>query len=198
MCHHAFSMCGLSCFCQADDGIRDGHVTGVQTCALPIYHLVPFSSIDSVSNHTREYGCTIGEFVVGHRESVDDTMHHLALDYEDLKKDPAVADSILEEITIQGVTEINQTGVKIRVLIKTIAGMQWAVQRSYNRHVKMRFDEAGIEMPYPHTVLHFGRDKSGHASPVDVRMVEKLAEAKQPDSGYPPAGQTYRPYPAES
>src|SRR5439155_26149466 len=30
------------CFCvifffQAEDGIRDGHVTGVQTCALPIY-----------------------------------------------------------------------------------------------------------------------------------------------------------------
>src|SRR5207253_5664398 len=28
---------GLSCFFfQAEDGIRDGHVTGVQTCALPI------------------------------------------------------------------------------------------------------------------------------------------------------------------
>src|SRR3984893_4610317 len=29
----------LFCFCfffQAEDGIRDGHVTGVQTCALPI------------------------------------------------------------------------------------------------------------------------------------------------------------------
>src|SRR5690625_6412602 len=25
------------CFCQAEDGIRDGHVTGVQTCALPIW-----------------------------------------------------------------------------------------------------------------------------------------------------------------
>src|SRR5690625_6574115 len=24
-------------FLQAEDGIRDGHVTGVQTCALPIY-----------------------------------------------------------------------------------------------------------------------------------------------------------------
>src|SRR5690606_40367896 len=24
-------------FCQAEDGIRDFHVTGVQTCALPIY-----------------------------------------------------------------------------------------------------------------------------------------------------------------
>src|SRR5207253_5505564 len=27
---------------QAEDGIRDGHVTGVQTCALPIY--LPFGS----------------------------------------------------------------------------------------------------------------------------------------------------------
>src|SRR5699024_11708131 len=26
-----------SFFFQAEDGIRDGHVTGVQTCALPIY-----------------------------------------------------------------------------------------------------------------------------------------------------------------
>src|SRR5690625_6183064 len=27
-------------FFQAEDGIRDGHVTGVQTCALPIYENV--------------------------------------------------------------------------------------------------------------------------------------------------------------
>src|SRR5439155_4442061 len=28
--------CYLAFFFQAEDGIRDGHVTGVQTCALPI------------------------------------------------------------------------------------------------------------------------------------------------------------------
>src|SRR5690625_1741247 len=28
----------ISFFFQAEDGIRDGHVTGVQTCALPILH----------------------------------------------------------------------------------------------------------------------------------------------------------------
>src|SRR5690625_5419720 len=27
----------MNFFFQAEDGIRDGHVTGVQTCALPIY-----------------------------------------------------------------------------------------------------------------------------------------------------------------
>src|SRR5690625_7104073 len=30
----------LSFFFQAEDGIRDGHVTGVQTCALPICRAV--------------------------------------------------------------------------------------------------------------------------------------------------------------
>src|SRR5690625_5827192 len=29
-------------FFQAEDGIRDGHVTGVQTCALPIYFQAGF------------------------------------------------------------------------------------------------------------------------------------------------------------
>src|SRR5690625_7451729 len=28
------------CYCQAEDGIRDGHVTGVQTCALPIWSFI--------------------------------------------------------------------------------------------------------------------------------------------------------------
>ena len=164
------------------------------------YHLVPFSSIDSVSNHTRDYGYTVAEFLIGHRESVDQTMHYLALAFEDLKTDSHVGESIMEDITIQGVTEISQKGVKIRALIKTKPGMQWAVQRSYNRYVKMRFDEAGIEMPYPHTVLHFGRDKKGYASPIDVHMVDVLAESQQPSTptGYPPAGQTPRSFSTDS
>src|SRR5690606_40679549 len=34
------SFCFLSFFFQAEDGIRDFHVTGVQTCALPISSVV--------------------------------------------------------------------------------------------------------------------------------------------------------------
>src|SRR5690625_7111714 len=35
-------------FFQAEDGIRDGHVTGVQTCALPI-----FGEVNGPSRHAR-------------------------------------------------------------------------------------------------------------------------------------------------
>src|SRR6266481_5665843 len=34
----SMSACGWAFFFQAEDGIRDGTVTGVQTCALPICH----------------------------------------------------------------------------------------------------------------------------------------------------------------
>src|SRR5215208_1746242 len=35
------SVQGESLFFQAEDGLRDGHVTGVQTCALPISRRQP-------------------------------------------------------------------------------------------------------------------------------------------------------------
>src|SRR5207253_407044 len=34
---------------QAEDGIRDGHVTGVQTCALPIFVFIPLFLISCLS-----------------------------------------------------------------------------------------------------------------------------------------------------
>src|SRR2546421_4171072 len=46
------SLC-LFFFFQAEDGIRDLIVTGVQTCALPIYPMGPFELVDLVGLDTR-------------------------------------------------------------------------------------------------------------------------------------------------
>src|SRR5690625_7173553 len=58
-------------FFQAEDGIRDGHVTGVQTCALPIWVIVADGSVLHVT-HVSDYNpkgfpLTLGDDVsVGH------------------------------------------------------------------------------------------------------------------------------------
>ena len=63
---------GWSFFFQAEDGIRDGLVTGVQTCALPIstgvggapVHGAPWTSVEL------PHGAPLWSSMVGDRKSV--------------------------------------------------------------------------------------------------------------------------------
>lgn len=142
------------------------------------YHLVPFSSVDVVANHMRDFSYHLGEYTIAHRESVDDAIEHLRAAFAELMTDSVLGPEILEEITIAGVTAVNDKGVTIRILIKTTPGMQWAVQRGYNRLLKKHFDAAGIELPYPHTVVYFGQDKRGYAPPANVAL-----QTDRPDEG---------------
>ncbi|MGB3290489.1 MAG: mechanosensitive ion channel domain-containing protein [Burkholderiaceae bacterium] len=154
------------------------------------YHLIPFSTIDKLTNHTRDFGYHYGEYNIAHRENVDEAIAQLELAFKDLMQDPELSREVLEDISIPGVTGLTERGFTIRVLIKTTPGNQWAIQRGFNRLVKQRFDAAGIELPYPQTVLHFGRDKMGYAAPVDVRGVDAL---KHSAGATPAPGQTMRP-----
>ena len=159
------------------------------------YHMIPFSSVDKVANHMRDFSYHLGEYTVAYRESVDDAAYHLERAFEELMTDPVLAPEVLEDMTIAGVTSLNERGFTIRVLIKTNPGMQWAVQRGYNRLVKKHFNAAGIELPYPHTVVYFGQDKDGVAPPMRVR---KDAAQPAPAGGASPAGHMRRPLQADS
>ncbi|NGO89424.1 MAG: mechanosensitive channel protein [Halomonas sp.] len=137
------------------------------------YHIVPFSSVDTVSNYMREYGNHVGEYGIAYRESIDDAIAQLQLAFEDLKASEEHGHKLLADMTVAGVTALADSSVNIRVVIKTTPGDQWGVGRAYNRLVKMRFDSAGIEIPFPHTTLYFGQDKSGSAPPANLRVMKQ-------------------------
>src|SRR5690625_5560742 len=63
----------VSFFFQAEDGIRDGHVTGVQTCALPIYADLKFPAITDENGN--EVVVTHGRYN-GFLESKDRRVRH--------------------------------------------------------------------------------------------------------------------------
>src|SRR5690606_40317460 len=70
------------CLFQAEDGIRDFHVTGVQTCALPIYFHFDPASIDA-GRRPRDADATIvdgkrqTQLVDAYRMAVRDQMRRL-------------------------------------------------------------------------------------------------------------------------
>ncbi|MBE0465247.1 MAG: mechanosensitive channel protein [Halomonadaceae bacterium] len=148
------------------------------------YHIVPFSSVDTVSNYMREYGNHVGEYGIGYNESIDEAIEQLKLAFEDLKASEEHGFKLLADMTVAGVTALADSSVNIRVVIKTTPGDQWGVGRAFNRLVKMRFDEAGIEIPFPHTTLYFGENKAGKTPPANVRVLESTAQEKKAE--HPP------------
>ncbi|WP_404376167.1 mechanosensitive channel protein [Vreelandella aquamarina] len=146
------------------------------------YHIVPFSSVDTVSNYMREYGNHVGEYGIGYNESIDDAIEQLQLAFEDLKASEEHGKHLLADLTVAGVTALADSSVNIRVVIKTTPGDQWAVGRAYNRLVKLRFDAAGIEIPFPHTTLYFGETKGGKTPPANVRILEAKAQRKRTET----------------
>lgn len=146
------------------------------------YHIVPFSSVDTVSNYMREYGNHVGEYGIGYNESIDEAIEQLQLAFEDLKASEEHGHKLLADMTVAGVTALADSSVNIRVVIKTTPGDQWAVGRAYNRLVKLRFDAAGIEIPFPHTTLYFGETKGGKTPPANVRILDAKAERKRTET----------------
>ncbi|WP_040183832.1 MULTISPECIES: mechanosensitive channel protein [Halomonas] len=148
------------------------------------YHIVPFSSVDTVSNYMREFGNHVGEYGIAYRESIDEAIEQLKLAFEDLQASEEHGQKLLEPLTVAGVVALADSSVNIRVVIKTTPGDQWAVGRAYNRLVKLRFDEAGIEIPFPHTTLYFGEDKEGRSPAANVRVLEGKAQHSQGHSNH--------------
>ncbi len=159
---------------------------GIRSVALRdlygTYHIVPFSSVDAVSNFTREYGNHVGEYGIAYRESIDDAIAQLQAAFEELKEGDH-KDNILAPMTVAGVTALADSSVNIRVVIKTTPGNQWAVGRAFNRLVKLYFDKAGIEIPFPHTTLYFGEDRDGKAPAGNIRLTDDRVVSTQGNEG---------------
>jgi small-conductance mechanosensitive channel len=134
-----------------------------------VVHTVPFSSVDVIENMTKEYSQAVIDVGVGYRENYDEVVEVLKAISEEMRTDPELGPKILEPMLVMGLNELADSAVMIRVRIKTEASQQWGMRREFNRRIKQRFDELGIEIPYPHRTVYFGEDRQGNAPPLRHR-----------------------------
>ncbi|MFQ5983967.1 MAG: mechanosensitive ion channel family protein [Alphaproteobacteria bacterium] len=147
-------------------------------------HTIPFSSVETVTNMTKEFSYALLDVGVAYRENTDEVVAVLEEIAEELRQDPEYGPQILEPLQVLGVDRFEDSAVVIRARIKTRPIRQWGVKREFNRRMKIRFDEEGIEIPFPHQTVYFGVDKEGEAPParfrVEGREPERGAEAPTP------------------
>lgn len=119
-------------------------------------HVFPNGEITSLSNMTHEYSYYLFNIGVAYKEDTDNVVEVLKQVGEETMEDPDYKDAILEPIEILGVDKFADSSVIIKARIKTLPIKQWAVGREMNRRIKKRFDEVGIEIPFPHQSFYFG------------------------------------------
>lgn len=121
-----------------------------------VVHVFPNGTISTLSNMTKDWSAFVLDMGVAYKEDIDRVIQVMRRVGEELRADPAYADKFVEPIEIVGVENFADSAVVIRIRIKTRPLEQWNVGREYRRRLKIAFDSAGIEIPFPHRTLYMG------------------------------------------
>jgi small conductance mechanosensitive channel len=141
-------------------------------------HVIPHSSVDRVTNMTKDFSRYVMDVGVSYREDTDEVVEILKEIGAGMQADPEYGPDILRPIEIMGVDRFEDSAVVVRARFWTKPIKQWHVGREFNRRMKKVFDERGIEIPFPHRTVYFGDPKEGTPPPLYLEQVSRAFEDK--------------------
>jgi len=109
-------------------------------------HLIPFSSVDLVSNMVRGFSFYVAEFEVAGDSDVD-AVKQAMRDAFAVVIESEHKDVILDNLDPPAMIAATPISISFRSRIKTIAGKQWGPGRLYSETVRRLFAERGIAYP---------------------------------------------------
>lgn len=136
-------------------------------------HYIPSGEIKVVTNMTKQYSGFVYDIGVAYRENIDQVIEVMTEIDSQMRSEDEYKNSILEPLEIFGLQEFADSAVIVRARSKTETGKQWDIGREFKKRLKERFDELGIEIPYPHMTVYAGVDKNGQAPPVHISIEER-------------------------
>ena len=121
----------------------DGHV-----------FFIPNGQITAVKNSTVGWARVVLDIGVAYKERVDQVTETLMQIANEFTGDAEYSELILSEPELFGVNELADSSVVVRIGLKVRPDKQWAIKRELLRRIKQRFDELGIEIPFPQRTVH--------------------------------------------
>ena len=109
-------------------------------------HLIPFSSVDQVSNMVRGYSFYVAEFDVAYDSDIE-AVKQVLRDAFVVAMQSEHRDMVIDDLDLQGLVSLTGGAMKVRARIKTMAGKQWGIGRLYSETVKRMLAERDIRSP---------------------------------------------------
>jgi moderate conductance mechanosensitive channel len=139
----------------------------------PVY-TVPFSLLGAVQNQSRDW--VIDKLMVGitydsDLEKARKLIKQIGLD---LAQDPEFAPLILEPLKMQGVENLGDFAVQIRMKMMTLPGEQFVIRRKAYALIKKAFDANGIKFAFPTVSV------TGEGEPATAAVAQRALELTHP------------------
>jgi len=125
-----------------------------------VVHIVPNGEIKKVSNLTRGWARVVLDVAVAYKEDPDRVIAVMLDEGSRLYEDPQWRPLMLEEVKVPGIESFGESGVSIRLSVKTLPLKQWEVARELRRRLKLRFDQEAIEIPFPSQTVYWGEGQA--------------------------------------
>jgi small-conductance mechanosensitive channel len=120
-------------------------------------HIIPFSAVTSVTNNSRGMGNAAVSVNVAYKEDTDRVGKLLKEIAAEMRREPDYQNLMRGELDLWGVDKVDGAMASIVGQIPCTDGGRWKVQREFNRRMKRRFQECGIEVATPaQTILMQG------------------------------------------
>ncbi len=146
------------------DWIKVGEISGtVERLTLRVtvlrdmegtLHFIPNGAVASVSNMTHGWSQVKMEIGVGYGEDIERVSQVILEAASKVCQSPEWKDKVLADPVVPGLQSFGDSSLNIRLVVKTQPGAQWSLARALRKRIKERFDEEGIEIPFPQRVIH--------------------------------------------
>jgi small conductance mechanosensitive channel len=110
---------------------------------------VPNGEIKRVANKSQQWARAVLDVDVAYDTDLARAAAVIKEVADSVWQDELEIATVLEEPEIWGVERFGADAISIRLVVKVEPGEQWAVSREIRKRLKVAFDEAGIEIPFP-------------------------------------------------
>ena len=151
-------------------------------------HTIPFGDMGTVTNMSRDYIISKLDFRVRYDTDVDKVRKIIKKISIKIMQDEEMGPVMLDKLKSQGVRELDDSAMVMRVKFKTIPGEQFVVRREVYRMMQEAFRENGIEFAHRNVTVYLppedtdqttgeGPEGGTPAGQPDKRLAEAAAAA---------------------
>jgi small conductance mechanosensitive channel len=123
-----------------------------------VEHHVPNGSITITSNYSKEFSGINLDIGVAYESDLEKVITVINKVGDELAKDKDWGDLILEKPKFLRVENFGDNSVDLKITGTVKPLKQWSVTGELRKRIKIAFDKANIEIPFPQRVIHKSKD----------------------------------------